>query len=90
MQGTYDDPTGSRHYLLSAEEYDELKNLQQLLLLLANVADDEDQHANEGETLTIPRWEMQLTFRLISNLIGEALAHFERRNRLEPRNLTLQ
>ncbi|MBM7127761.1 XAC0095 family protein [Dyella flava] len=90
MEDTYGDPTGSRHYLLSAKEYDELKNLQQLLLLMANVAYDEDQQANEGETLTIPRWEMQLTFRIISKLIGDALAHLEQRNDIEPRNLTLQ
>ncbi|GLQ48568.1 XAC0095 family protein [Dyella flava] len=90
MQDTYDDPTGSRHYLLSAKEYDELKNLQQLLLIMANIGSDEDAPTGEDGTVMIPRWEMQLTFQLISRLIGEALEHLEKRHRIEPRGQTLQ
>ncbi|GLQ48858.1 XAC0095 family protein [Dyella flava] len=86
MQGTYDDPCGSRHYLLSAEEYDELKNLQRLLLIMANVGSDEDAPTSENVTVMIPRWEMQLTFQLISRLIGEALEHLEKRHHIEPRS----
>ena len=88
MQDTYDDPTGSRHYLLSADEYDELKNLQCMLSIMANIASDEDAPTDEDGTVMIPRWEMQLIFQLISRLIGEALEHLEKRHRIEPRNPT--
>ncbi|GLQ50754.1 XAC0095 family protein [Dyella flava] len=83
MEDIYGDPSGPRDYLLTAEEYDQLKNLQQLLLIMADVAYDEDQQAIESEPTTIPRWEVQLSFRLISGLIGEALEHLEKRNHIE-------
>jgi len=57
---------------------------------MASVACNEEQHPDEDETMTLPRWGMKLTFQLISKLIGEALEHWEQRNHIEHRRPTLQ
>ena len=86
MESTYIDPFGLKHYLLPEDDYIELKNLQRLLLIMANVAGDEESHTGEDGTVMVPRWEMQLTFQLISKLIGEALEHLEQDNPIEHRD----
>ncbi|GLQ48981.1 XAC0095 family protein [Dyella flava] len=86
MESTYIDPFGLKHYLLSEDDYIELKNLQRLLMIMANVASDEASPTDEDGTVMIPRWEMQLTFQLISRLIGEALEQLEQNNRIEHRD----
>ncbi|MFC0083509.1 XAC0095 family protein [Dyella flava] len=72
--------------LTQPTNYIELKNLQHLLMIMANVGSDEESHTDEDGTVMIPRWEMQLTFQLISRLIGEALEHLEKRHHIEPRS----
>ena len=86
MQSTYIDPFGLKHYLLSEDDYIELKNLQQLLLSMANIACKDAQHA--GDANMIPRSEMKRTLELISKLIGEALERLEESNHIEHRDLT--
>ncbi|GLQ50827.1 XAC0095 family protein [Dyella flava] len=86
MESTYIDPFGLKHYLLSEDDYIELKNLQRLLMIMSNVGSDEESHTDEDGTVMIPRWEMQLTFQLISRLIGEALEQLEQGNHIEHRD----
>ncbi|GLQ50946.1 XAC0095 family protein [Dyella flava] len=90
MEGTYNGPFGSKHYLLSEEDYEELKNLQTLLMIMANVAYDEEQHIDENDTMTIPRVEMKLIFQQLSVLIGEALERLDKGGHIDRQSHTLQ
>jgi len=49
------------------------------------VSNDEE-YSGEDETMTIPRWEMKLTFPPISKLIGESLEHLQQGNHIEHRS----
>ncbi|GLQ52364.1 XAC0095 family protein [Dyella flava] len=84
MERSYIDPFGLKHYLLSEDDYIELKNLQHLLLIMANIACKDGPH--EGDADMIPRSEMKLTLELISKLIGEALEQLEQGNHIEHRD----
>ena len=90
MEGTYNDPLGSKHHLLSEEDYEELKNLQTLLMIMANVAYDEEQHIGENDTMTIPRVEMKLLFQQLGMLIGEALERLDNGGHINRQGHTLQ
>ncbi|GLQ48726.1 XAC0095 family protein [Dyella flava] len=81
MDSTYIDPFGLKHYLLSEDDYIELKNLQRMLLIMAKVACKDDLY--EGDANLIPRSEMKRTLELISRLIGEPLERLEEINQIE-------
>jgi hypothetical protein len=55
-------PTRTQLYLLSEESYEELKNIQGMLTLMAHIAYSEDDNTKGNAMLTIPREEIFSSF----------------------------
>jgi hypothetical protein len=83
MKDMHGAPSGPQLYLLSEEGYRELKNIQAMLRLMAEIAYTEEDDANGNTMLTIGRAEICFVFEEISAQIGAALERLGKENWME-------
>ncbi|GGA29174.1 XAC0095 family protein [Dyella nitratireducens] len=70
MQG---EPSGPHLYLLSRDGYEMLKQLQDMLTLMAHITYNDDNAENGDTTITIGRAELYFIFEAINMKIDEVL-----------------
>ncbi|RDS79798.1 XAC0095 family protein [Dyella psychrodurans] len=80
MKDMHSDPTGPQLYLLSEEAYEDLRNIQTMLTLMAHIAYSEDDAANGNVVLKISRADLYYYFQEISAQIGDALDRLSKEN----------
>ncbi|HUB92110.1 MAG TPA: hypothetical protein VMA74_20470 [Dyella sp.] len=71
---------GPHLYLLSSDSYETLKDLQDMLTLMAHITYNEDNAENGHATITIGRAELYFIFEAINAKLDEVLARLGEEN----------
>jgi hypothetical protein len=82
--------TGPQLYVLSEQGYEELRNIESTLLLMAQVTHSEDDDKNGNAMLTISRIELSNYFLEVSTQIAFALNRLSTENWMEDAQRTRQ
>ncbi|RDS80000.1 XAC0095 family protein [Dyella psychrodurans] len=80
MEDMHGGPTGPQFYLLSEEAYEDLRNIQTMLTLMAHITYSEDDNTNGNVVLKIGRADLYYYFQEISAQIGAALDRLSKEN----------
>jgi len=81
---------GPQLYLLSSDSYETLRDLQDMLTLMAHITYNEDNADNGHATMTIGRAELYFIFEAINAKVGEVLQQLGNENWLGVQSPTWQ
>jgi hypothetical protein len=80
MEDMHSGPQGPQLYLLSEEGYEDLRNIQAMLSLMAKIAYSNDDSTNGNAMLVIPRVDLHYSFEELRAQIGNALDRLSKEN----------
>lgn len=84
MEEVYDEPTGPRLYILTQNDYDELRDIQTMLVLMAQVSPSDEDIEKDHTGRTSNRSDINRFFADISAQIGTALDGIRKDNGMGP------
>ncbi|GGA33777.1 XAC0095 family protein [Dyella nitratireducens] len=90
MENMQGEPCGPHLYLLSRDGYETLKQLQDMLTLMAHITYNDDNAENGDATITIGRAELYFIFEAINMKIDEVLERLGDENWLGVQSQTEQ
>lgn len=90
MEDTHEDRCGPQLYLMSEDAYEGLKNLEDLLSLMASLCCNVESVAERQATLKMGRAELYFIFQAISSQVGRVLESIGNDNWLRTQNRTWQ
>jgi hypothetical protein len=86
MEDQHDESTGPQIYVLAQGEYDELRHTQTMLMLMAQVAYNDEDRESGNKRLVLRRRDVHYFFSQISAMIGNALDGVHRDNGMGPQS----
>ena len=81
---------GPQLYLLSSDGYEDLRQLQDMLTLMAHITYNEDNAENGEAIMTIGRAELYFIFEAINAKLDEVLQRLDNENWLDAQSPTWQ
>jgi hypothetical protein len=90
MENTPGTRTGPQLYVLSEQAYEELRSIESMLLLMAQVTHSEDDDKTGNAMLTISRIDLSNYFLEVSTQIAFALNRLSQENWVEDARYTRQ
>lgn len=86
MEDIYSEPTGPQFYIVSQEGYDDLRNIQTKLVVMAQVAHSDEDIESVNLRRMLNRSDINRFFAEISVQIGNALDGIRKDNLIAPPN----
>ena len=86
MEDMHDQPAGKQLYILSQDDYSDLHNIVAMLILMAQMAYNDEDRETGRQRLVLTRSEVHFVFMEISAQINDALNGVRRENSMGPRS----
>jgi hypothetical protein len=84
MHDMHDPPTGKPLYFLTKEDYEDLRNIQTMLVVTAQVTYGDEDIEKDNTRLMRNRSDIKRFFAEVSAKIGRALDRIRKHNRIDP------